>query len=548
MNLSIYKKAGLFYVNGVIVPENTYRCAIESIKGIDCITIEDVGQNINLFSRIPVTSINKEVGQYANLAGFITDCGELFTTTLKIIKNGIPTAVNDNDPIPVKLIGNISDATNIRFVKNSANVLVNEDTVTPANNTPLPVKLTGVTGDVIINAGDLQVNLSDKGANYDITRLGDGINELGFTVDKEAKVNSRIASIFDVITGAYKQLAFAGKGLRVNAQSYLQALSEGDISNHAPFTKIGYSPSQTANQNTDIWSYSATQPVYLFPTVAMQMEVLSTNNADDIGTVIHSGTSTGGTTTSLISAGENFLTTTAVGDTVILDKSGSIPEFGYITAIVSNTELTIGNGFSYGGSGSGRTYSIIDESATAGAHAVEVQYLDGNYIEKREIIILNGTTVLPTVNVDLFRVNAFRVVAAGANKVPTGNLSIRHLANTPVYSYISAGFNRARNIMFTVPAGKSVYITDISGGYATAGNANKEYGRITTRANIDPSTKFRTDNVFYPFTDSVSQNTTINSVLQCPTKLPSKTDVKCSVISSATGVVMITLRGWVEID
>lgn len=335
---------------------------------------------------------------------------------------------------------------------------------------------------------------------------------------------------------------------QVCSQSYLQALAEGDITGHTPFSKIGYLPSLTAGVNTDIWSYGGTQPVYLFPTVAQQMEVLSSNNVDDIGTVIKSGTSTGGSTTTLIDTGANFTgaTAVAIGDVVILDKSGTSPEHGYVTAVTSATELAISGGFSYGGSGSVRAYAVIDESATAGAHSVEIQYLDGSYAEKREIVILNGTTVVTTVNTNLFRINAFRVMSAGANKIPTGNLTIRHLTDTPVYSYITAGFNRARNAQYTVPAGKAVYITDFNGGFATTGNANKEYARITTRANIDPSTRFRTDNMFYPFTDAVCQNTTINTTLQMPTKLPAKTDIKLSAIATATGIVVTTLRGWTE--
>lgn len=333
---------------------------------------------------------------------------------------------------------------------------------------------------------------------------------------------------------------------RVSSMPYLYDIAEGNVPDHVTWSKIGYAPSMVTNVNTDVWSYSATQPVYIFPTVAMGMEVLSSNNTDDIGTVIHSGTSTGGTTTSIINSAENFLTTTAIGDCVVLDKSGTVPEYGYITAIVSNTEITVGGGFSHGGTGSGRVYSIIDESATAGAHIVEISYLDGTYAEKTEIVILNGTTVIPTVNTDLFRINSFRVMAAGVNKVPTGNLTIRHLANTPVYSYITTGFNRARNAIYTVPLGKTLYVTDFNGGYATTGNANKEYARITTRANIDPTTKFRTDSMFYPFTDNLSQNTTINTVLSVPTKIPEKTDIKLSVIASQTGVVVTTLRGWIE--
>lgn len=335
---------------------------------------------------------------------------------------------------------------------------------------------------------------------------------------------------------------------RVSSVPYTYDIAEGNVSGHSRFTKIGYTPSLTANVNTDIWSYAPTQPVYIFPDVAMQMEYLSSNNTDDIGTQIKTGTSTGGSLTSLIDAGANFTGATAVqvGDCILLDKAGTTPEFGWVTAVVSATELTVSGGFSQGGTGALRGYIIIDTSATAGAHAVQINYLDGSYAQKKEIMILNGTTVTTTVNTNIFRINSFRVISAGANKIPTGNLTIRHINNTPVYSYITAGFNRARNAMYTVPAGKNLYVTDIAAGFATTGNANKEFARITTRANIDPDTNFQTDGLFYPFTDIVTQNNTNNIQLNMPTKLPAKTDIKFSAIATVTGTIITTLRGWLE--
>jgi len=76
----------------------------------------------------------------------------------------------------------------IRFNLDGFEVEVTEDTVDPSNNIPLPVKLTSVTGDINITAGDLNVQLSDVGANYDATRIGDGTNRLAITALNEAKV------------------------------------------------------------------------------------------------------------------------------------------------------------------------------------------------------------------------------------------------------------------------------------------------------------------------------------------------------------------------
>lgn len=75
----------------------------------------------------------------------------------------------------------------LAFLYNGDVTQVVEDTVTPGNNTPLPVKLTSVTGDINITAGDLNVQLSDVGVNADKTRVGDGSgNYLGINASTEA--------------------------------------------------------------------------------------------------------------------------------------------------------------------------------------------------------------------------------------------------------------------------------------------------------------------------------------------------------------------------
>jgi hypothetical protein len=65
--------------------------------------------------------------------------------------------------------------------------------------------------------------------------------------------------------------------LRVISQDYLQSVAEGDIVNHMPWTKIGYNDTISTSEET-VWSNS-TQ--YVFPTVAGQMEVVSSDNTQD---------------------------------------------------------------------------------------------------------------------------------------------------------------------------------------------------------------------------------------------------------------------------
>jgi hypothetical protein len=75
------------------------------------------------------------------------------------------------------------------FTKNGSTVVVTEDTVTPANNIPLPVKLTGLSGDISITAQNLNVQTSHSGASPDSMQIGDGTTVWSITaVTGEGKV------------------------------------------------------------------------------------------------------------------------------------------------------------------------------------------------------------------------------------------------------------------------------------------------------------------------------------------------------------------------
>lgn len=82
--------------------------------------------------------------------------------------------------------GGVSAA--LSFTRNGISTAVTEDTVTPANNRPLPVKLTNVSGDLSITAQNLNVQSTHTGANPDSMQIGDGTTLVGVTAANEMKV------------------------------------------------------------------------------------------------------------------------------------------------------------------------------------------------------------------------------------------------------------------------------------------------------------------------------------------------------------------------
>lgn len=342
-------------------------------------------------------------------------------------------------------------------------------------------------------------------------------------------------------------------GPQISSKDYLVGIAEGDVSGHTTWSKIGWNPAITTSFE-DIWSYGGN---YVFPTAAMTIEVASDSaTADaDLGTILYNATcDDGGTTTTLLDATYDWSAgTAAIGDILIVSKSGTTPEWGTITA-VANGVLTFSGGLSSGGScATARTYQVLDVSAATGAMAVKIDYLDASYNAKTEILILNTTTQVASINTDFFRINSFRVIACGTKATPTyapaGNLTIRKATVAGVfYSYITAGFTRARNTVYTVPLGKTLYVNMWQAGAATANDTKVQTIRVMTMINREPATGFLTGNIFYPYTELLISNETVGIHFPIPTKLPAKTDIKVRAIglTAFSGPVTSVLRGWLE--
>lgn len=338
---------------------------------------------------------------------------------------------------------------------------------------------------------------------------------------------------------------------RVSSMPYLYDIAEGNVPNHAAWSKIGYNPTVATNEE-DVWSAGG---LYVFPTSAtLQMEVVSSlNTADvDVGTILFTGTSdVGGTTTTMLDAGVDFTATAAAGDVIIVDKSGTTPEWGVLTA-VANGSVTFAAGLSSGGSfAAARVYHILDTDAAKGAMAVKIDYLTSTYVARTEIVILAADTAVPMISADTFRVNSFRVIAVGSKATALnaagGNLSLKK-NGALTYSYITAGFTRARNAMYTVPFGKTLYVTQWTMSSETTNN-KIESVRCMTKANVEPSTGFKGQgNIFYTYTEVMSTNAVNTIEFTVPTKLNAGTDIKISALpfGAFTGPVTSVLRGWLE--
>jgi len=122
-------------------------------------------------------------------------------------------------PISQTLTSSGGFSSVVTFLRDGSNQNVIEDTGTPANNRPLPVKLTDFSGDMVLNAANLnlEVQLSHLGANHDAVRVGDGTDLLAISGSGEAStadstVRTNTGTIAGAVSGTEMQVDIVDPG------------------------------------------------------------------------------------------------------------------------------------------------------------------------------------------------------------------------------------------------------------------------------------------------------------------------------------------------
>jgi len=210
-------------------------------------------------------------------------------------------------------------------VSSSTNVL--EDLDTPANSRSLPVVIHSIDGAPInITAGDLNVNLSDRGSNPDATRIGDGTNLMGVNSNLEAKVHDA-----DLLTRA-NLLAADATLLATNTLV-------GAVTETAPATDTA---SSGLNGRLQRVAQRLTSLIALLPTalgqgtMATSMKVVLPSDQSAIP-VTMAAVPTGGATAALQTTGNTSLATIATNTTSIATSALQTTGNTSLSSMVTNT-------------------------------------------------------------------------------------------------------------------------------------------------------------------------------------------------------------------
>lgn len=391
---------------------------------------------------------------------------------------------------PVTVTGTVTVDTSLLAKEtggNLASVKTNTDNLDVALSTRLKpadtlaaVTTVGtITNPVAITNANLDAKLSDIKAKTDnldakISDLTTAVNTLLKPANTLTKVttvdtitnavsvaNGSGIKIYDEIAANYKGLRFNAGNPQICAQPYLQAMAEGDITGHTPFSKLGYNADIGASEE-DIWGAGGIYPWIAAGGIAL--EVVSSNANDTI--------------------------------------------------------------------------------AGTGIQKVRVSYLDTDYSAQSQILNMNGTTPVALTDTTILRVNSLRATQVGANGVAAGAITCRLVGGAAtIYRQIDAGFTLGRGCTYTVPLGKTLYITSV----AVSSGASAKSVRWVGRAQVDDTAPTTKINFFQPFFEMQTQDSSFYRDFEIPIVVPATADLRMSAISAGAGsICSCALRGWLE--
>jgi hypothetical protein len=188
--------------------------------------------------------------------------------------------------------------------------------------------------------------------------------------------------------------------------------------------------------------------------------------------------------------------------------------------------------------------SANDTLAGTGVRTIHIHYLDNNYVANTMDINMNGVTPVLTIPTNILRINAMHATSVGSNGDAVGNISLQAVGGAVTYAYLNAGHARARHPVYTVPAGKTAFLTQWSVTEASAAAAIVE---VEIEASCHDGVLF--PGVLIAQAVACGQYLIEDTIWQIPIRCPATTDISVNAISGgATDNATVTsnISGWLE--
>jgi hypothetical protein len=206
----------------------------------------------------------------------------------------------------------------------------------------------------------------------------------------------------------------------------------------------------------------------------------------------------------------------------------------------------VGGLYTFPATAGGMTVSssnVGDTASGIGARTVKVYYLNASCEEKEETFSMTGSVTKQSASTDFYRINYFKIQTAGSTGAAIGSIDISASTGSPIYSRINVGQVRARDLIYTVPKDKELYLDE--GNFGVVHTAANKYSLITVRSNYD-RVDSATSSLFFPESTVLLDAGMIEIKPTVALKFPEKTDIRCTASSNGTGAISVAIRGILE--
>ena len=214
-----------------------------------------------------------------------------------------------------------------------------------------------------------------------------------------------------------------------------------------------------------------------------------------------------------------------------IDAAKTVQLFGFNRTIEITYETVWNNGGGvYTFPSSPVTLSLVS-SSSADTMGVYIEGLDADYNEISDLVQLNGLTPVAS-NKQFYRINAIYTIS----NINAGNITVT--SGGVEYGYIEAGYGTSQGIIYSVPAGHSLYVFN---AHFTSGTVNPNkylFSRGTMQSSTGRITRF--------WESTFATNIAFD--LQVPFRVPPKTDFTIEAKSSSSDNELSVYLGCVLME
>ena len=244
------------------------------------------------------------------------------------------------------------------------------------------------------------------------------------------------------------------------------------------------------------------------------------------------------------------------GDSNLSIAAGEVPGTSYIEKFGANLSVNadIETIWEFGGiyeylTTASAVSAVSDESgdtapAGTGARTIELQGLDANYNTITEVISTGGTGGGASTTQQFLRIYRAFVKTTGSTGTNEGNILIKSGSTTVITigthgtGANKEGFGQSQTSVYTVPEGKTGYITQWSVGSSVYNSGVQAFLQVSE---VDNGPLLRTRDVMFLNNYSIKD-------YKVPLHIPEKSDIEVRAYNNATGIPVSTSYNVILVD